>query len=176
MKMQPDGSHDQLGSEVVLAVFTQALRLASVLVPVAVVGVCLIFPRIVERPAYVAVYHAPAIGGFLLCVAYRLRSARRYGVLPGLLDAAVIVLCSLRMTAPLVPMSGHMLLFVYAVVTTPGRLFRCVMVGLIVETTYFKLVLWGDVSSWMWGVLSGVAMGWMYWQFLSAEGQSSPVN
>jgi len=135
---------------------------ASIAVPALVLLICLCFPHAVGRPTYVAVYFVPAIGGFLLWVYYRLRRAEPYGFLQGLLDGLVVVLCSLRMTAPLVPMSGHMLLFVYAGITVRSLVFRSIMALLIVETSIIKLVYWGDYGSWTWGTLSGIVMGLVF--------------
>jgi hypothetical protein len=138
------------------------LLAAAMVAPAAVILFCICFPRVVGRPSYVAIYFAPAIGGFLLWIHFRLRQTQHYGFTQGFVDGLVILLCSLRMTAPLVPMSGHMLFFVYAGITIPSRIFRSIMAVLIIQTSIIKLLAWGDYWSWFLGSLSGVALGAMF--------------
>lgn len=138
------------------------LLIASVVAPVLIVLLCVLFRREVGRPLYFAVYFAPAIGAFFLSISYRLLELKQYGLVRGFIDGLVILLCSLRMTAPLVPMSGHMLFFVYSGLTIRSRLFRMIIAALIIQTSIIKLVLWGDYWSWSLGVLSGVLLAGVF--------------
>jgi hypothetical protein len=147
-----------------IAIFTDSalprcLTILSLIVPALVVAASVSFPNVVGRPWYVTFYVAPAICGFILWMKDRLQQARRYGYFEGLLDGAVILLCSLRMTAPLVPMSGHMLFFVYATITVRSWKFRGAAIALALETTVIKLAVWGDYRSWSLGIVSGLLLG-----------------
>lgn len=132
--------------------------IASIVTPVLVVLFCVLFRREVGRPLYFSVYFAPAIGAFFLSISYRLLETKRYGLVRAFTDGLVILLCSLRATAPLVPMSGHMLFFVYAGLTIRSRLFRIIIALLIIQTSLIKLMIWRDYLSWSFGVLSGVPL------------------
>lgn len=136
--------------------------IASIAAPVLVVLFCGVFRREVGRPLYFSVYFAPAIGAFFLSISYRLLETKQYGLVRGFTDGFVILLCSLRATAPLVPMSGHMLFFVYAGLTIRSRLFRIIIAVLIIQTSIIKLAIWHDYWSWAFGVLSGVLLAGVF--------------
>ena len=48
-----------------------------------------------------------------------------------------------------------MLFFVYSAATTTVAAYRLLVLGLAVEPTWFKRVIWRDPGSWLLGMLSG---------------------
>jgi hypothetical protein len=54
--------------------------------------------------------------------------------------------------------SGHMLFLTYALLVTPGRGLRLAALALLGLTTWFKLAVWGDWTSWMLGLSGGIAL------------------
>ncbi len=107
---------------------------------------------------YYLTYVAP-----MICFASLLLSSRFYGsrqLRPrdiGL-DLTAIGVAASRMIAPVIPFSGHMVLLIYAFLSSRRRMFRFVALGLAAHTTYLKLVVWGDVLTWSVGVAGGVAL------------------
>ena len=77
------------------------------------------------------------------------------------LDALVFTLGLLRFLG-LFPFSGHMLFLVYSVFTTQNRIYQLLAVILIIETTYFKLILWQDFNSWILGIIVSVPFVILY--------------
>ena len=75
-----------------------------------------------------------------------------------LMDGAITVAAFLRFVlGTILPFSGHMLFLTYTGLTTPRGWYRWLALGLIVETTVFKLWLWRDRYSWSLGLLLGLA-------------------
>ena len=72
------------------------------------------------------------------------------------LDVLVFVLAAARFgVGERLPFSGHMLFLTYTILTTRDRPYRWLALGLLVETTLFKLGLWSDPRSWSIGLLVG---------------------
>ncbi len=70
------------------------------------------------------------------------------------LDIAVVGLAALRTVTGLLPFSGHMLFFTYSLAAR-SRLYRVAALAILLETTWFKLVIWRDPLSWSVGLALG---------------------
>lgn len=141
---------------------SDGLLIAAMVIPATLCAAPLVAPSIVDRPRYVALYIAPFALGFLLWCRRRLLDAR-LSLGPRLaLDALAVGLSALRLAGPVVPMSGHMLFFVYTLLTTPSPIYRLVTLALIAETSYIKILVWHDRTSWAYGVLAGLVLGAVY--------------
>lgn len=57
-----------------------------------------------------------------------------------------------------VPLSGHTLFLSYTFVTTPPRGYRALVIAVLLETTYLKLVRWHDPITWGMGIVLGLAL------------------
>ncbi|MBA2670105.1 MAG: hypothetical protein H0U67_07035, partial [Gemmatimonadetes bacterium] len=55
----------------------------------------------------------------------------------------------------MLPFSGHMLFLTYSGLVTRHAWYRVLAAVLLAETTVFKLWLWDDPSSWVWGLALG---------------------
>jgi hypothetical protein len=134
-----------------------ALTLPTLLCALPVFG-----PSICPRPRYVALYIAPFALGLLLWCRRRLLDS--WGPLDARLAVDIVAVgCSaLRLIGPIIPPSGHMLFFVFTLLTTSTLRYRVVALVLIAETTYIKLIVWQDRASWAYGVLAGLALGTVY--------------
>lgn len=79
------------------------------------------------------------------------------------LDAVVFVVALLRALPFLpLPFSGHMLFLVYSLLTTRSAAYRWVAAVLVLETTVFKLVVWGDWYTWSIGVICACVLAFFY--------------
>jgi hypothetical protein len=74
-----------------------------------------------------------------------------------LLDEIVVVLAALRLVTDVIPYSGHMLFLVYSGGVQKSWLYRFVALALLIETSYFKWIVWRDPLSWGIGLLLGLA-------------------
>jgi cation transport ATPase len=88
------------------------------------------------------------------------------------IDAAILTAALARFViGEVLPFSGHMLFFVYTLLTTREKWYRVLCILLILETTWFKLHLWNDWRTWTMGSVAGLISGvaWMMvWKRKSA--------
>lgn len=76
------------------------------------------------------------------------------------MDVVVFVASVARFAAAAVfPFSGHMLFLTYTLLTARARWYAWLAVALIMETSFFKLVLWHDRESWLLGLALGALTG-----------------
>jgi hypothetical protein len=76
------------------------------------------------------------------------------------LDAAIVTVALARFViGEVFPFSGHMLFFVYALLTARERWYRILCTLLILETTWFKLYIWNDWRTWTMGTVAGLLSG-----------------
>jgi hypothetical protein len=105
---------------------------------------------------FLIVYVAPLFfaGPAWLVVRLSTLEARRSGV--HLLDAAVLGLSVLRfLTGTMLPFSGHMLFLTYSGLVTSRAWYRLLAVALLVKAAVFKLWIWDDPASFVWGLSLG---------------------
>lgn len=77
-----------------------------------------------------------------------------------MMDVIVFVASVARFVASeVIPFSGHMLFLTYTLLTARSRWYAWLAVGLIAETSFFKLVLWRDRESWLLGLALGAVAG-----------------
>jgi hypothetical protein len=83
------------------------------------------------------------------------------------LDATVFSAALARFAiGEVLPFSGHMLFFGYTLLTTQETWYRILCFLLILETTWFKLYLWKDWTTWIVGSVSGLILGvaWLVYE------------
>ncbi len=77
-------------------------------------------------------------------------------------DFLLIILSIIRLFG-LIPVSGHMLFAVYAGIRLRNVYYKGLMTLLMLETSYFKLLVWGDTVSWGYGILFGLLLAIIDW-------------
>ena len=113
---------------------------------------------------YLAFYLAPLVMIAPLWLRQRLAEP---GSLAGgrlLVDAAVFVLAAVR-TVGVLPFSGHVLFLVHTGLTARGpgaTAYRILAAVFLLETTWFKLRIWHDPTSWSLGIAAGLASAAAY--------------
>lgn len=108
---------------------------------------------------FLLLYMAPFFVAFFAWARLRLDRMDRDPPAALAVDVVAAVLGAVRMMAvPLVPYSGHMLFYAYSAATTRSIPYRLLVFALAAEATWFKLVVWGDPSSWALGIGLGAAL------------------
>lgn len=113
---------------------------------------------------YVAFYLAPLVMIAPLWLRQRLAEP---GSLAGgrlLADAVVFVVAAVR-TVGILPFSGHVLFLVHTGLTARGpgaAAYRTLAAAFLLETTWFKLRIWHDPTSWSLGIAAGLASAAAY--------------
>ena len=138
----------------------RALALGAVAATVA----CLAAVPFVEGWAarrYLLLYLAPLFAACGWWARGRLRDPG--AAAPGRLaaDAAVLAVAAVRMAGAYVPLSGHMMFLTHAAGTARGPV-RLLALAMLLETTWFKLVVWRDPASWALGLAAGLAAAVTY--------------
>lgn len=110
--------------------------------------------------AYAIYYVAPMTGLAPLWLRCRLGQLSDASASRVLLDALVLVLSATRSVPwiTLLPFSGHALFLVYTLATTPDRLYRALAMAVLAETTFLKLVVWHDPTSWSVGLVAALGL------------------
>ena len=104
-------------------------------------------------------YVAPLTIAAPLWLRLRLYEPQRHPWPPRAVDASVVAICIFRFFRPeLLPFSGHTLFLSYSALSTRRRWYLALAAILLVETTIFKFLVWGDASSWWIGLALGTAL------------------
>lgn len=119
---------------------------------------------------YLLFYVAPlvAFGPWWLLDRSDVRSTLARGQIA--IDVAVVLLSLARMFGgSVVPLSGHALFLTHAAITTRRMALRCIAVGLLGITAWFKLIIWSDSRTLIVGAVLGGASGGA-WILLARKG------
>ena len=135
----------------------RALGIAAVVVPAMFAAGALVVDGWPAR-RFLLLYVAPFFAAFFVWARIRAGEVERTPAGALAVDAVAVVLGSVRFAGPFVPFSGHMLFFTYAALTMRSTRFQALILVLIAETTWFKLVLWRDPRSWALGIATGAAL------------------
>ena len=111
-----------------------------------------------EALAYYLTYIAPMLVFAPLLLASRLREPGPPRLWNAGIDLTAIGVAGSRMVAPVIPFSGHMVILVYALMSSRSKLLWWLALVLAAHTTYLKLVMWRDPITWIVGVAIGVAL------------------
>ncbi|HST63389.1 MAG TPA: hypothetical protein VLK84_32055 [Longimicrobium sp.] len=124
----------------------RACAVAAVAVPMAIAAGAL---AVDGRDAwmFLLLYIAPFFIAFFTWAGIRVGEVDGTSAGAWAVDALAVVLAGVRLGGALVPASGHMLFFAYSALATRSVPYRLLVVALAAETTWFKLVLWGDFAS-----------------------------
>ena len=135
----------------------RACTVAAVVVPVAIAaGALAVDGR--DARVFLLLYIAPFFVAFFAWVRIRLAETGETSAGAWAVDALATVLAGTRLAGPLLPASGHMLFFTYSALATRSVPYRLLVLVLAAETTWYKLVVWGDVASWALGIAAGAAL------------------
>lgn len=116
---------------------------------------------IVQRVLFL--YVAPLVFLFFLWLRARVDESEEWSPLRLVLDGAVVVAAALRMIPSIgLPWSGHMVFLVYTFATTREQLYRWIALGLVIETSVFKLWFWNDWQTWSIGTVLGMCFALLY--------------
>jgi hypothetical protein len=106
---------------------------------------------------FLVAYVAPLFLAAPLWVRTRLKSYALHFGTRGAIDLIIVGLSFARFVAgEILPFSGHMLFLTYSGITTSVPWYRFLVLVLLVETTWFKLWVWRDATSWSLGLLLGL--------------------
>ena len=148
----------------------QGLLITAIALPALLCAAALLTPSAIPRPGFVAFYIAPFALGFLLWVRRRLLDSWAGADARLAVDGLAVGLSALRLAGPVIPPSGHMLFFVFSLLTTPSPGYRAVTLALIAETSFIKLVVWRDPTSWAVGILAGLVLSGAYFALAGIRG------
>ena len=105
-------------------------------------------------------YAAPLFLAAPLWMRSRVCAITQLSSLALVMDVVVFVASVARFAASAIfPFSGHMLFLTYTLLTARARWYGWLAAALIIETSFFKLVLWHDQRSWMIGLVLGAVAG-----------------
>jgi hypothetical protein len=137
----------------------RVLLAGAALAPAAVVAAGLAAPTW-EYRSFLIFYVAPLFLAAPLWLRFRLATPSARPLASALLDALVLALSIMRLLPEsFVPFSGHMLFLSYSVLTVRSPWYRVLAAALLIETTYFKLAIFGDPGSWWRGLAAGTVAG-----------------
>ena len=136
------------------AALDRAALVACVAVPLAIAAAALVADNWRAR-RFLLAYVAPFFVAFPLW--FRTRMARPWGGREMAVDGAVSLLGAVRMTGSFLPFSGHTLFYLYSLLTTRTAWYRVLAALLLIETAYFKLLLWSDPRSFTLGIVLALA-------------------
>ena len=131
--------------------------LAAVELPLAVAAAALVVDGW-EAKRFLLFYMAPFFPAFFLWARHWLAGIETQRPTALVVDAVAVVLAAARMAGTWLPVSGHMLFYAYAGVTTRSRTLGVLIGVLTVIAAWFKLVLWGDGRSFWLGFAAGLAL------------------
>lgn len=124
---------------------------------------------------FVIFYIAPLIAAVLLWSSDRIEKVWLVSKTRFALDCIVVAFSFARFLG-FFPFSGHMLFLIYSGATTQWTAYRIIAVILILETTYFKLLIWNDSTSWLLGTALGIVSAIIYFRFPSNSPNTSEIN
>ena len=136
------------------AALDRAALVACVAVPLAFAAAALVVDDWRAR-RFLLAYVAPFFVAFPLWL--RTRLARPWGGREMAVDGAVSLLGALRFPGSFLPFSGHTLFFVYSLLSTRAAWYRVLVLLLLAETAYFKLLVWSDPRSFILGIVLALA-------------------
>lgn len=111
----------------------------------------------------ILLYVAPLIFIFFLWLRARIDESEEWSPLRLVLDGVVVIAAVLRMVPSIgLPWSGHMVFLIYTLSTTREQLYRWIALGLVIETSIFKLWFWKDWQTWSIGTLLGMCLTLLY--------------
>jgi hypothetical protein len=111
-----------------------------------------------EAKRFLLLYMAPFFPAFFLWARHWLNGVEQQRPAALVVDAVAVVLAATRMMGTWLPVSGHMLFYAYAGVTTRSRTLGVLVSVLTAIAAWFKLVLWGDGRSFWLGIAAGLAL------------------
>lgn len=112
------------------------------------------------RQRFLLVYTAPLFVFGAAWARARLRMLDQLAPIAAAFDAAAFVLGAIRIGGGwgVLPYSGHMLFLTYVAATTRGASWRMAALGLLGMTTWYKLGVLDDRSSWAIGLACGLLL------------------
>jgi hypothetical protein len=111
-----------------------------------------------DAKRFLLLYTAPFFPAFFLWARRWLEEVEQQRPAALVVDAMAVVLAATRMMGTWLPVSGHMLFYTYAGLTTRSRVLRVLIGVLTAIAAWFKLVLWGDWRSFALGIATGLAL------------------
>lgn len=73
-------------------------------------------------------------------------------------DTVAIAASGSRMIYTATPFSGHMVLLTYGVMSSSSNKVRLFVIVMLIHTTFLKLIMWGDYSTWLIGAGIGFTL------------------
>jgi hypothetical protein len=122
-------------------------------------GIALVLAVIIpERRGFFIIYMAPLLLAGPLWLRFRVAQIETLSERQLTVDGVVFLAGALRMFGGwgVLPYSGHMLFLTYSMLTTRSLGYSLVAAVLLVMTTIYKLALWDDWSTWLWGLALGI--------------------
>jgi hypothetical protein len=111
-----------------------------------------------DAKRFLLFYMAPFFPAFFLWARRWMEGIEQQRPATLVVDAVAVVLAATRMMGTWLPMSGHMLFYAYAGLTTRSRELQVLVGMLAAVAAWFKLVLWSDGRSFVLGIAAGLAL------------------
>jgi hypothetical protein len=111
-----------------------------------------------DAKRFLLFYMAPFFPAFFLWARRWLDEIGTHRPAALVVDTVAVVLAATRMAGTWLPVSGHMLFYAYAGLTTRSLALRVLIGALAAIAAWFKLVLWGDGRSLGLGIAAGLAL------------------
>lgn len=111
-----------------------------------------------EAKRFLLCYMAPFFPAFFLWTRCWLDEIEQQRPAALVVDVVAVVLAATRMMGTWLPVSGHMLFYAYAGLTTRSRALQVLIGGLAATAAWFKLVLWDDWRSFALGIAAGLVL------------------
>jgi len=111
-----------------------------------------------EAKRFLLLYMAPFFPAFFLWARHWVDQIEQQPPAVLAVDVVAVILAATRMMGTWLPVSGHMLFYTYAGLTTGSRALRVLIGALAAVAAWFKLVLWGDWRSFVLGIAAGLAL------------------
>lgn len=111
-----------------------------------------------EAKRFLLLYMAPFFPAFFLWARGWLNETEQQRPAALVVDVVAVVLAATRMMGTWLPVSGHVLFYAYAGLTTRSRALRVLIGTLAAAAAWFKLVIWDDWESFGLGIAAGLAL------------------
>ncbi len=88
----------------------------------------------------------------------RLNEVRHITFTQILLDLSALLIAMSRMVVAFIPFSGHMVFLAYTFMSTKSNWYRVFAMMLLLDTTYFKWIVWGSFLNWGFGLAIAITL------------------
>lgn len=126
----------------------------SIISPALLIFISFLMPTW-EGQRFVLFYLPPIFCMMFYWIYLRLCSINEINFSLVIIDIFVLILSAIRFVG-ILPFSGHVLFFSYSFFTTKSKTYKILAFIFFCETTYFKLSIWSDWHSFVYGLITAL--------------------